>query len=319
MHSQVISGIIYDNISKTPLEGASIYLDGTTVGTVSNSYGEYQLNLETPLNNNVIISFIGYKTKVFSITDLNSLKAIYLDESPNQLNEVLIEADPWSWEKKIRIFRSEFLGKTTATNYCKILNEKDLRLIYTPSTKTLTAYADKPISIKNKYLGYTIDYTIVDFEIEFKTSSQGLRYTYKVYSSGMSFFSELHKSTKKKNKTHRKKVYYGSLIHFMRSLYNKGLTENGFSIYYKSFPVHPYKYFKMHPENGLLKVTMEVELLSVLYNQFQQSSLEFTSENDTFYIDKNGNHTPPNGLVFGGDFAKKRISNMLPLNYHPNN
>ena len=316
-YTQVITGTIYDNLTKNPLEGASVYLDGTTIGAVTNSLGQYRLEIETGINAPIVISFIGYKTKIFRITEMDRLKEIYLEESPNQLDEVLIEADNWSWEKKLRIFRSEFLGKTMSSKYCRITNEKDISLIYKPSTNTLIAFSDKPLIIKNRYLGYTINYNLVDFEIEFKTSLQGLRYTYKVFSSGTSFFVELHKKPKKKNNINREKAYHGSLIHFMRSLYDRQLSENNFSIYYKSLPIHPYKYFKFNTENGLIKIEMMVKNLSVVYKHLQQSSIDFTANNNIFYIDKNGNHSPPNGLLFGGDFGVKRISNMLPLNYTP--
>lgn len=314
--AQVISGTVYDNFTKNPLEGASVYLDGTTIGTVTDSNGHYKLEIETVLNAPVVVSFIGYKTKAFPITDLNALKEIYLDESPNQLDEVLIEADPWSREKKLRIFKSEFLGKTISSKHCRITNEKDISLIYKPSTNTLIAFSEKPLIIKNRYLGYTINYNLIDFEIEFKTSTQGLRYTQKVFSSGTSFFSELHKSPKKKNSLNREKSYYGSRIHFMRALFHKRLSENNFRLYYKRLPIHPYKYFNINTEDNLIKVVMVVENLSVVYNNFHQSSLEFTAENNTFYIDENGNHSPPNGLLFGGDFGQKRVSNMLPLDYN---
>ncbi len=307
--------MVYDNISKEPLEGASVYLDGTTIGTITNSQGQFRLELNTTLNAPIVISFIGYKTKMFSITDLNALQEIYLDENPNQLNEVLIEADNWSRGKKLQIFISEFLGKTEASKYCKIINKNDISLVFKASSNTLIAFSEKPIIIKNKYLGYTINYNLIDFEIKFKTSTQGLRYTHKVYSAGTSFFEELYQTPKKKSRLHREKSYYGSLIHFMRSLHDRTLTENNFTIYHKRVAIHPYQHFKLSNEKDLIKIEMTANNLSVVYQNFHQSSIAFTPQNNTFFIDRNGNHSPPNGLLFGGDFGLKRISSMLPLNY----
>jgi len=316
-HAQVISGTVYDNNSKAALESASVYVDGTTIGTVTDSNGQYTLELETAINAPIVVSFIGYETKYFKISELITQKDIYLEESPNQLNEILIEADHWRRQRKLGIFKSEFLGKTGASTHCKIVNENDISLIYKPSTNTLIAFSEKPLIIKNRYLGYTIQYNLIDFEIEFKTNAQGLRYTEKVFSSGTSFFSELYKKPKKKNSLNREKSFHGSRIHFMRALYQKRLSENNFSIYYKRLPIHPYKYFKFNSESELIKIEMMVDRLTVVFNNFHQSSLQFTAKSNSFYIDQNGNHSPPNGLVFGGEFGLKRVSNMLPLNYKP--
>jgi hypothetical protein len=48
-----------------------------------------------------------------------------------------------------------------------------------------------------------------------------------------------------------------------------------------------------------------------------QSLMKYKNNSNVFYIDKNGNHSPPNSLLFGGNFGFKRISNMLPLDYTP--
>jgi hypothetical protein len=101
----------------------------------------------------------------------------------------------------------------------------------------------------------------------------------------------------------------------MHSLANYRLTENKFRIYFNRFQVSPYKYFNIIENKDGTIVKILKEKLSVLYNQFDQSSIEFYEGHDTFFIDNLGNHSPPNSLIFGGEFGKKRIANMLPLNY----
>lgn len=155
----------------------------------------------------------------------------------------------------------------------------------------------------------------MDFEIEFNYDSMGLLHTHKVYYIGTSYFSELTKKTRKKTLRNRAKEYHGSLLHFMRSLADRSLTENKFRIFEKSFQVPSYKYFKITNEGNQTKVNLLKKKLNILYDQFDQSSIQLQNNNTKFIIDKFGNYSPTNNLIFGGDMGKKRISNMLPLNY----
>lgn len=315
--AQTINGNLFDKENNEPLIGASVYIDGTTIGTISDFEGYFELDLKETKNTQLIVSFLGYETKIFQINSTEIPKKIHLKTNQNQLDVVTIEPDNWSRERKLRIFKSEFLGKSDITKHCKIINEKDITIIYKASNNTLIAYADKPIIIKNKFLGYEIYYNLEDFEIEFSYDIMGLVHPHKIYFTGTSFFSELNKKAKKKITNNRIKVYKGSLTHFMRALSNFELTENDFGIYYKRLPVSPYKYFTINKKDSETEVKILKEKLSVLYNQFDQSSIQFSEGHNYFMIDNLGNHSPPNSLIFRGDFGKKRVSNMLPLNYSP--
>lgn len=319
LYTQVISGNVFDELSKAPLDGATVYLDGTNIGTITNLDGQFLLDISDAPNASIVVQHIGFSSQVFTAQQFTNPLNIYLQENPNLLKEVIVEADPWSRSKKMRIFKSEFLGKTLASQKCRILNEDDIKLQYIPSIETLVAYTDKPIIIKNDYLGYTVEYSMHDFEVSFSSGTSGLQFPVKVYHAGTSYFKELRRKTKNKHLKNRNTTYKGSLIHFMRSLKNKTLTEEKFTIYYERFPAPPYRYFNITPtsDNGA-EVEMRVAKLSVLYNQAYQSTLNHHNGNTKIYIDFNGNHSPPDGLLVGGDFGLKRISNMLPLNFKPN-
>lgn len=307
---------MHDIKTKEALPGATIYLDGTTLGTTSDFEGYFNLDIEQSQNANVIISFVGYDTKVIPQSAFENDMPIYLTESTNQLNEVELGLDIWSREKKIGIFKREFLGKEYSSTQCKIINEKDIVLIHNDALNTLTAYSDKPIIIRNKHLGYEVSYNLLDFEIEFIYNLQGLYMPNKVYYAGTSYYKDLKKRTNKKILANRIQEYYGSLIHFMRSLSTAKLVENHFAIFHDRFPVSPYKFFKISEESNLTKVTLNTKSLSILYNKTDQSSIELTQkDNTTFYIDKTGNHSPPDALIFGGYIGQKRMSSTLPLNF----
>lgn len=64
---KTISGTIVDDKGE-PVIGASIAVQGTTLGTITNLDGEYTL-ANVPENSEVTVSFIGYKTLTFKAND----------------------------------------------------------------------------------------------------------------------------------------------------------------------------------------------------------------------------------------------------------
>ena len=315
-YSQTISGTVYDKTTKVILPGASVYLNGTTIGDVSDYNGFFELKTAKIINTPLIISYTGYKTVIIEPHEFINNSKIYLEQEENQLKEVMLAIDIWSREKKLQIFKTEFLGRSKNAVNCKITNQKDIQLVYNSANNTLTAYCDNPIIIKNNYLGYTINYNLTDFETNFNPNGFSSS-PKKVYIEGYSFFTDLKNNTKERKIKHRKETYKGSRIHFLRSLASKTLTENNFEIYFESWPITPYKYFNISNENNMIKVEVTVNSLSILYNKRNQSEIFFELMDDkcTFYIDKNGNHTPPKNITFAGNFGFERISDLLPLDY----
>lgn len=320
IYSQTVSGVIYDKKTNEVLPGASIYLNGTTVGVVSDFNGVFEININKITNTPLIISYTGFKTISVDPKDFNIVKEFYLVEESNQLKEVFLGKDVWSREKKIKIFKNEFLGKSNTSNYCSIKNLKDIKLIFNSATLTLNAYCDKPIIIKNRYLGYTINYNLTEFEVKFTTSVNNYKLINSVHYEGYSFFKSLSEKTKNKTLKRREKTYRGSISHFMRSLASKSLTEEHFGIYHERWPINPYKFLEVTSEKKLIKIEASTKELSILYNKKDQSKITFNLENGKidFFIYASGNYSPIKALNFGGAFGTNRISDMLPLNYLPN-
>ena len=42
-YAQIIKGTVFDKITNESLEGASVYLDGTTIGVITNSEGKFEI------------------------------------------------------------------------------------------------------------------------------------------------------------------------------------------------------------------------------------------------------------------------------------
>lgn len=314
--AQTLSGNVFDEKTKEPLYGVSVYFDGTTNGTATGTDGKFVISYKPSIESALIISYLGYTTQAFDVRKLTNGVKIYLTPKPESLGTVFIENDPWPRKRKLAIFRREFLGSSTGASKCSILNEDDIDLVYNPTTKTLAAYASKPIQIKNNYLGYNISYNMEEFEVKFHITPNGFPITNNVYVEGTSFYSELRKKTRRRNIKAREKEFGQSVLNFMRSLADKKLEENGFQIFHKGFIVPPYKYFDLTKEGTYTKVNMKTDKLVIMYDRFYQSTLIIPYENKEFYINKFGNFTPPKKLTFGGFFGKKRIANTLPLDYN---
>ncbi|TXD81201.1 carboxypeptidase-like regulatory domain-containing protein [Subsaximicrobium wynnwilliamsii] len=321
--AQTITGLVLDHSNEQPLESVSIYYDGTTIGAVTNQEGYFTITSQIKTNAIVVVSYIGYETKYFSQTELANAKTIYLNEKAEALDPVIIEPDDWSRAKKLKYFRREFLGRGEAAEACKILNEDQIQLVYSKSKNTLYAYCDQPVQIKNKHLGYRLNYKIVDFEVRFVDNRSGLIFVQGVYFAGTSNFSELNpKRIKKRYRKTREEEYHGSLLEFMRALSQKKLKEYQFSTFIKSegsrffVPVDPYQYLIVQKQEGdLCKVTIKTDKLVVLNNQDAQSALLPVEGFDTFYIDAYGIHSPPDKLLFSGVFGNERMAKLLPLDY----
>jgi hypothetical protein len=99
-----------------------------------------------------------------------------------------------------------------------------IRFRFSKKDGRLTAHASEPLLIENKALGYRIRYDLETFRYDSK--SQYILYT------GYPFFEQLPGKEKKIQnwKKKRQEVYFGSLMHFMRSVYRNNLAQEGFDV-----------------------------------------------------------------------------------------
>ena len=191
------------------------------------------------------------------------------------------------------------MGTTPAAVECKILNENAIKLIYKPSQEILIAYADEPLIIKNRFLGYIVNYNLQNFKVQYETSLNGFQSVFSTYYSGFTCFEELKKKTSKKHIRKRDLSYKGSLIHFLRSVYKKQLSENKFKIYKVakektpnsetkvSYEIPPFSKIKISMDKNLAKIELLSKELIIMFSNSLQSTL---IGEEIFYIDNYGNH-----------------------------
>ncbi len=351
LHSQTISGMVCDSITKAPVVDAYVYLDGTSIHTTTNTSGKFDLLVGKTMNTRLIISHVAYETVSILKPFEKMPDTLYLEVKTNSLDEVVITADRFSREQKLKVFREQFLGKNQAGKSCHILNEDNIQIFYNAQTKTLLASSDEPIVIENKYLGYQLTFVLKDFSIrytEYTLHSDKIKQS--VY-LGTSLFTDLNPQDPKIKKR-REETYKSSPECFFKNLANNTLEESQFRIFnnisfsgadstdyyegtsgllYASVPIDQKLYFAIKdtlpmkmvhilPFTDIDKGSSDFGkpvfgIISILYKSKEKSMAAFFT--GSFLVDQYGNIDAIDQVMFGGVMGASRIGNMLPLDYEP--
>lgn len=85
-------GSVVDSKTKKPLEFATLLINGTNISTITNTQGDFLLKAPKKYSNRrVTVSFLGYTSKVVSLSDLNNENSIVrLETYIEELSEVNI-------------------------------------------------------------------------------------------------------------------------------------------------------------------------------------------------------------------------------------
>lgn len=310
--AQKVEGYVYDKATNEALQGVTVYFDGSSVGTVTNAEGYFELHTASKISSTLVISYMGYSAVHISDPYQNKLFKIYMEETSIGLSEVVVRPDPFTREAKMEVFRKQFLG-ANYTGFCTIQNEDAITVTYNMNNSKLLAYAEAPLTIKNNFLGYVVTYNIVNFELEYTQNTLDENYLKSVFYAGTSFFNDVSEG-KKKYVRRRKETYYGSSMHFLRTVAKQDYQEEKFRIFKGSFEVNPLENFTVTDTAGYKKFTAVQPKWNILYRKREQSALELK---EPIYIDAYGNFSPITGLFFGGYMGAQRFKEVLPLDYYP--
>lgn len=221
--SGTITGKVARLDTKGALGKASVFLSNSSYGTSSNDDGTFTLSGVRPGQYELIVSMVGFEDYNQTILVGKDPIKINAELMPKvtQLHEVVITTNA-NWKRNYAMFVKAFLGESENAKKCKILNPRDISLIYHKAQKTLEAFSDEFIVIENKALGYKVKFLLKSFkwdDINSITSWEG-----KV------LYTELPASASQKKiwEARRNDIYYGSSMHFFRSLQNATITQEGF-------------------------------------------------------------------------------------------
>jgi hypothetical protein len=301
---EIITGRILEAGTDKPIRNARIYFDGTLNGSTSDSTGSFILYPQGNKNVPLIVNAPGYDIETLKDLPAGKKVIVYLNLKHYDLEAVTVNVnDGMSRKEKLSIFRREFLGTSANSRSCDILNEDDLRFTYNRKTRTVKAFSENPIVVRNKNLGYIIRFLPVN--IIFSPAESIVQ--------GYQFFEEdstLHNNLRIQKV--RQAAYLGSQTHFVRSLWNNDLKNSGFIVYqgankitYDNIIVTRNNDKYIHLNNGPVYLD---------YNR-QTSFIKKRNDARDALISKNG-YVDPAGLIWSGYIGRQRLGDALPLEYN---
>ena len=184
-----ITGIVLDSLTQEPLPSATVYVNGTTLGTATDADGRFELK-GVSLPATVVFSFVGYQTQAIELNRYPESLTISL-KTNDELPEVVVSGKKNMPNKEdLDYFKSFFLGDDKWSKQARILNE-DALLFYrtTEFYNTLSedekilarrgyynvkqiagtyfkAWASEPLIIDLPSLGYEVYVDLVRFEVK---------------------------------------------------------------------------------------------------------------------------------------------------------
>jgi hypothetical protein len=221
-----IRGRVTDIETQLPLKGASVYINNTTKGSITNDNGDFELGPLQPGRYEVVASFVGYDALLYSaeIKSSNLRIRFKVEKKEEVLREVLVLSSELR-KRYLDIFKKFVIGQSVAADHCQIKNIEEVQFASGETKDEIVAYTEKALVIESPELGYTIHFDLLTFYYNKVTSG--------AYFYGYTRFVDWGKDEKTKKKWIRKRrdAYEGSTVHFFRSLVNKQLTKEGFTVY----------------------------------------------------------------------------------------
>lgn len=337
-----IKGWVRVKDSNEILGGANVFIDGTTIGTVTGSNGEYILEKIPEGSHQLVFSHIGYSTHSYAIrVERGSAYVVnaHLDQQATELDSVEVTSLPYVdskyWLKYFNAFEKEFIGYSRNSAYTKITNREVLDFTYDTQRDILKVYAEKPLEIINNALGYKVNCQLEYFEKNKHITNFHIK---------MRFQNLQHSGRKERRKweKNRKNAYNGSSAHFFKSIIKGSYAKEGFRIYRENqenriVPVHRSDILN-ESEDGLywklsftgpifIQYTKELESAEYLNSLsgyeggsngsstpgFQQSELELKVNEVILF--KNGQIRKPENVIKKGYWSWERVADLMPIDY----
>jgi uncharacterized phage-like protein YoqJ len=309
------------------IPGVNIYLEGTTLGTQTDSLGRFQLRNIPFGRYKIVASMVGY-TPFIDFLDVDKQAknlAIRLAEDTKTLDEIRVVATRDKvWEKHMKTFERIFLGESYNKKLVKIRNREAVDFMQTD--ELLVATASSPLVIENQTLGYTITYELDRLEVSKRlTSFRGL--------ARFELNQPVDKKQAEKWEENRKDAYLGSLSHFLKSMMEGRLEDAGFQAgrrgyFYdvstnRHFPFAPFQYIKRikDTELFLLDISNAIELVyskkRVTRPVFMDAPYPYTIlvPKGLVVFNAMGNLQDPFSLELRGEMGRVGMAELLPMDY----
>ncbi len=342
--SYSISGKVLEAAGQSPMQAASVFAQNTMIGTATDADGNFTLRLPDG-GYDLVITFTGYETvsRRISKADADDKNiVIVIKKKENSMEDVVIKASNEvkdGWDKYGQFFIENFIGKTNNSKHCTITNKEVLKFYFYKKRNRLKVMASEPVVMENTALGYRIKYTLDSFTHEYGTDA-GIYTGYPLFEE-MPAIDSTQKATWQAN---RVKAYNGSILHFMRSVYEQSLKEEGFEIQFvaknkdletalKVTNFYGALNYEMNDSTQMVEVLPNQPDIAILYSgeepdpgyvalnedtpqKYQLSVITITA-NESIAIEQNGYYFDQNDITITGYWIWDKVGDMLPYDYMP--
>lgn len=217
-----IKGKIINADDRSPIAGASIYINNSSLGTSSNKEGLFTIHSPTR-NVELVVSNMGFEKRALEIQiPLQQDLIIAIKEKSTAIEEVVVTnylKD--GWKEWGQFFTDNLIGQGGFADDCKILNHEVVKFRFDKKANVLTAICTEPLKIRNDALGYELTYDLGGFRMDFGSKM--------FLFEGYAFFKDIGKG-RSKYKKNRNTSYLLSLNRFVRSTYNKEWEKDGYIV-----------------------------------------------------------------------------------------
>ena len=336
-----VSGKVIDKNTRSPLLGASVFAQNTTFGVATDAEGNFKLKV--PNGGYVlVVTFTGYETESMRISNsIAEQGAITIEARPREksMEEVSIVSSNEvkdGWQKYGQLFTDNFIGKSNFSKQAVLKNPEVLKFYFSKKRNRLKVMTTEPVLVNNDALGYIIKFAIDSFTYDYNSNNSQF--------IGYPLFEEMHGTPEQESvwKQNRIQAYSGSLLHFMRSLYNKTLESEGFEIqfmvknndnehtimlknpyaalnYEKDDSTKTVEFFPNQPDVVVLYKRARPEKAYLDYDpkvnpNFQASVLTINPE-ESIIIEQNGYYFEQANILLNGYLAYEKVGNLLPYDY----
>lgn len=259
--AQDLRGTVRDSLSGAPVPFATVYFDGTTVGTTTDDDGRYRLPLtDVALPAVVVATHLNYRSGNLLATAPGDQPALALLPAANEIAAVEV-GDRDNRDRNLKEFTEAFLGaeeggrgaslehterlyfnrtyRTDTMRNADVLVERyglpdDLRNVqWSIDGKSLTFEQASDLRVESAgvlrvdvpELGYRISVNLISFIIDYRAGT--------TFGLGTYFFEPYEGDGKPRGRhaRNRERTYYTSSQHFLRALYAGTLDAEGFAVF----------------------------------------------------------------------------------------
>jgi hypothetical protein len=317
-----LSGDVRHAESGEPLPMANVFLAHTLLGTSTDAWGRFHLEGIPPGHYHLVVSMVGFRAlheEIDIAEGAREARTFLLQVRELVAEEIQVEGlSPVAWRRTLPRFLEAFLGRTENASDCAILNPHVINFRRDSLNDRLIAWSDSALVVENRALGYRLSILLETFSWD--TDRDEGRYSIFPRFTSLSARSQEEAERWQKN---RVRTHEGSLRHFLAALLRDALDDSLFALY--SGPLD-----ELRAGNGLRVGGEEIERLPGLLPRTTRISFAgwlrvdycnviptahsyVKMEGMTATIDSRGNLLTPFALMVGGEWAKRRVADLLPI------